>query len=57
MLIKFTVVPFLLKIIIVASEPGISGNLEKSGNLAAFENSQGNVREFRKIHESQGILM
>ena len=41
----------------VASGPGISGNLEKSGNFVALEKSQGNVREFHEIRKSQGILM
>ena len=41
----------------VASGPGISGNLEKSGNFVALEKGQGKVREFRKIRKSQGILM
>ena len=40
----------------VASGPGISGNLEKSGNFVALEKCQGKVREFREIWESQGIL-
>ena len=40
----------------VASRPGISGNLEKSGNFVALEKSQGNVREFREICKSRGIL-
>ena len=40
----------------VASEPGISGNLEKSGNFMALKKCQGKVREFRKIRKSQGIL-
>ena len=40
----------------VASGPGISGNLEKSGNLVALEKCQGKVREFCKIRKSQGIL-
>ena len=52
---------FLLKIPIyiyrVASRPGISGNLEKSGNFMALEKSQGNVREFRENQKSQGIIM
>ena len=30
----------------MASGPGISGNLEKSGNFVALEKDQGNVREF-----------
>ena len=37
----------------VASGPGISGNLEKSGNFVAL----GKVREFREIQKSQGILI
>ena len=41
----------------VTSEPGISGNLEKSGNFVALEKSQGKVREFREIQKSRGILM
>ena len=51
----------------VASRPGISGNLEKSGNFVKFGKvrefyheigkSQGKVREFREIQKSQGILM
>ena len=41
----------------VASRPGISGNLEKSGNFVALEKSQGNVREFCEIQKSQGILI
>ena len=40
----------------VASGPGISGNLEKSGNFMALEKSQENVREFREIWKSQGTL-
>ena len=40
----------------MASGPGISGNLEKSGNLVALQKSQGNVREFCEIGKSQGIL-
>ena len=39
----------------VASGPGISGNLEKSGNFVTFEKS-GKSREFRKIRKSQGIF-
>ena len=30
----------------VASEPGICGNLEKSGNFVVLEKCQGKVREF-----------
>ena len=41
----------------VVSKPGISGNLEKSGNFVALEKSQGNVREFCEIQKSQGISM
>ena len=41
----------------MASGPGISGNLEKSGNLVALQKSQGNVREFCEIGKSQGILL
>ena len=42
----------------MASEPGISGNLEKSGNFKAFEKCQGKVREFSwEIGKSQGILL
>ena len=41
----------------VASGPGISGNLEKSGNFVALEKCQGKVREFCEIWKSQGILM
>ena len=37
----------------VASGPGTSGNLEKSGNFVALEKK---VREFREIRKSQGIL-
>ena len=33
----------------VARRPGISGNLEKSGNFVALEKSQGKIREFREI--------
>ena len=33
----------------VASGPGISGNLEKSGNFVALTKCQGKVREFREI--------
>ena len=40
----------------MASGPGISGNLEKSGNFMPLEKSQGNVREFCEIWKSQGIL-
>ena len=40
----------------MASRPGISGNLENSGNSIALEKSQGNVREFHENQESQGIL-
>ena len=39
----------------VASGPGISGNLEKSGNFMALEKCQGEVREFHEIWKSQGI--
>ena len=41
----------------MASRPGISGNLEKSGNFVAFEKSQGIVREFHEIQKSQGIFL
>ena len=41
----------------MASGPGISGNLEKSGNFVALEKCQGKVREFREIRKSQGILI
>ena len=41
----------------MASGPGISGNLEKSGNFVALEKSQGKVRKFREIQKNQGILM
>ena len=47
---------FISKINRVASGPGISGNLEKSGNFMALEKSQENVREFREIWKSQGTL-
>ena len=40
----------------MASGPGISGNLEKSGNFVSLEKCQGKVREFREIRKSQGIL-
>ena len=40
----------------VASGPGISGKLKKSGNFVAFEKSQGKVSEFRESQKSQGIL-
>ena len=40
----------------MASRPGISGNLEKSGNFVALEKGQGKVMEFREIWKSQGIL-
>ena len=40
----------------MASGPGISGNLEKSGNFVALEKSQGKVGEFYEIKKSQGIL-
>ena len=40
----------------MASGPGISGNLEKSGNFVALTKCQGKVREFREIWKSQGIL-
>ena len=33
----------------VASGPGISGNLEKSENFAALEKCQGKIREFCEI--------
>ena len=33
----------------VASGPGISENLEKSGNFAALEKCQGKIREFCEI--------
>ena len=41
----------------MASGPGISGNLEKSGNFVVLEKCQGKVREFCEIQKSQGILM
>ena len=42
----------------MANGPGISGNLEKSGNFVAFKKCQGKVREFQhKIEKSQGILL
>ena len=40
----------------VASRPGISGNLEKSGNFVTLAKCQGKVREFCEIRKSQGIL-
>ena len=40
----------------MASGPGISGNLEKSGNFVMLLKSQGIVKEFREIGKSQGIL-
>ena len=40
----------------VTSRPGISGNLEKSGNFVALKKSQRNVSEFCEIRKSQGIL-
>ena len=40
----------------VASGPGISGNLEKSGNFVALVKCQGKVWKFREIRKSQGIL-
>ena len=33
----------------VASGPGISGNLEKSGNFVAIEKCQGKISEFCEI--------
>ena len=41
----------------MASEPGISGNLEKSGNFVALVKCLEKVRKFREIWKSQGILM
>ena len=41
----------------MASGPGVSENLEKSGNFVALAKCQGKVREFHKIQKSQGILM
>ena len=41
----------------MASEHGISGNLEKSGNFVALEKCQRKVREFRENHKSQGVLL
>ena len=38
----------------MASGPGISENLEKSGNFVALEKCQGKVREFCEIRKSQG---
>ena len=40
----------------MASGPGISGNLEKSGNFVVLKKCQGIVWEFREIGKSQGIL-
>ena len=40
----------------MASGPGISGNLEMSGNFVALAKCQGKIREFREIRKSQGIL-
>ena len=40
----------------MASGPGISGNLEKSGNFVALKKGQGKVREFHKIQKNEGIL-
>ena len=40
----------------VASGPGISGNLEKSGDFVPLEKCQGKVKKFREIQKSQGIL-
>ena len=40
----------------MASEPGISGNLEKSGNFVALVKCLEKVRKFREIWKSQGIL-
>ena len=37
----------------MTSGPGISGNLEKSGNFVALEKSQGKVKEFREIQKSR----
>ena len=53
---KFMIVK-IWSIIRVASGPGISGNLEKSGNFVALANCQGKVREFHEIRKSQGILL
>ena len=41
----------------MASGPGISGNLEKSGNFVAAEKCQGKDRGFPEIRKSRGILM
>ena len=41
----------------VASGPGISGNLEKSGNFVTLGKNQGKVGEFREIRRSQRSLM
>ena len=40
----------------MASGPGISGNLEKSGNFVALAECQGKIREFHEIRKSQGIF-
>ena len=40
----------------VVSGPGISGNLEKSGNFVALAKCREKVGEFREIRKSQGIL-
>ena len=47
----------MTKSIRVASRPGISGNLEKSGNLVALEKCLEKVKEFREIRKNQGILI
>ena len=47
-----TIVSFINR---VASGPGISGNLEKSGNSIALEKSQGNVKEF--LFGSESVLL
>ena len=41
----------------VASGPGISGNLEKSGNFVALEKCQGKVRNFMKFRKSETFNM
>ena len=41
----------------MASEPGISENLEKLGNFVALEKIQGKVGEICEIWKSQEILM
>ena len=35
----------------VASRPGISGNLEKSGNFISLEKKSGNFVKFGKVRE------